>query len=130
MGSLTVTENVTGVVLSMSPPSDVTARLSVADGGGLVDLKGVRIALSNDVLYRSEAQSDATGKLSFARPIPSGRYSIDVNTHSLPQGCYVQEVKLGHQEAGTEEFEILTSAQVEIVLSHQGRDDHRLRIGS
>jgi len=120
-GSVTVTGNVSGVVLTMSPPPEVTGRISLAESGSQVNLQGVRVLLLRvpsflDVL--PQARSDATGKLIFNKPVPPGHYSIDVEARSIPDGCFVQEVKLGGQEVSAGDFEILTSTRLEIVLSN------------
>ena len=62
--------------------------------------------------------TDATGKLVFAKPILPGHYAIDVNVRYIPNGCYVQKVKLGGQEVSADDFEILTSSPLEIVFSN------------
>ena len=41
-----------------------------------------------------------------------------MNVRSIPDGCYVQEVKLGGQEVSADDFEVLTSSPLEIVLSN------------
>jgi hypothetical protein len=119
-GSVAVTGNVTDVVLTMSPPPDVTGRISLAESGSQVNLQGVRVTLSRLPVYNSvpDVRSDATGKLVFAKPISPGHYAIDVNARSIPDNCFVQKVKLGGQEVSADDFEILTSTQPEIVLSN------------
>jgi hypothetical protein len=120
-GSVTVTGNVSGVVLTMSPPPEVTGRISLAESGSQVNLKGV-IVILNDIpgflSVQPIASSDATGKLVFNKPVPPGHYSIDVVARSIPDGCFVQEVKLGGQEVSAGDFEILASTRLDVVLSN------------
>ena len=116
-GALTVTEDVTGVVLAMAPPPDIAGRISVAEGGTQTDLRGVSVVLLRHPSYRGNVplnSSDATGKFSFPRIAP-GHYEIVVD--HLPNGCFVQEVKLGGQDVSADDVEILTSAQLELILS-------------
>jgi len=54
----------------------------------------------------------------FSGPFPPpGHYSIATNPRSLPDGCYLQKVTLGGQEVSADDFEIVTSTQLELVLS-------------
>jgi hypothetical protein len=120
-GSVTVTGNVSDVVLTMSPPPEVTGRIGLAESGSQVNLKGVIVILNRipDFLnVQPIAWSDATGKLVFNKPAAPGHYSIDVEAHSIPDGCFVQEVKLGGQEVSAGDFEIFASTRLEIVLSN------------
>jgi hypothetical protein len=119
-GSVTVTADVNGVVLAMSPPPEVSARISLAESGRQVSLQRVRVAL-RDIGFRfseQEARSDATGNLVFGKAIPPGHFSLSVDSRSIPDGCFVQNVKLGGQEVSIDDFEILASSQFEIVLSN------------
>lgn len=121
MGNVTVTENVNDVVLTMNPPPDVTGRISLAEDGGQVKLQDVRVTLiplPAGPTSVADVRSDASGNLVFAKPAAPGHYAIDVNVRSIPDGCFVQKVKLGAQEVSLDDFEILTSAQLEIVLSN------------
>jgi hypothetical protein len=119
-GSVIVAGNVTGVVLAMSPPPDITGRISLAESARSVKLRGVRANLRRlrDTNGVPDVRSDAAGKLAFGKPGPPGHYRLEVETSSLPDGCYVQKVKLGGQEVSTDDFEIQTSAQLDVVLSH------------
>lgn len=119
-GSVTVAGNVTGVVVAMSPAPDITGRISLAESGSQVKLRGVRANLRRlgDRLGVPDVRSDAAGKLAFGKPGPPDHYRLEVDTRSLPDGCYVQKVKLGGQEVSADDFEIQTSAQLDIVLSH------------
>jgi Carboxypeptidase regulatory-like domain len=49
--------------------------------------------------------------------VSPGHYSI-VNVRSIPDGCFVQEVKLGGKEISWDDFEISVSSQLEIILSN------------
>jgi protocatechuate 3,4-dioxygenase beta subunit len=116
--SLTVTGDVAGVVLAMSPAPTVTGRISLAERGGKVNLQGVRVALTRlSSSLVSEVWSDAAGKFVFPKPVSPGHYAI-VNLRSIPDGCFVREVKLDGQEISWDDFEISASTQMEIVLSN------------
>ena len=68
-------------------------------------------------IEQAEVQSDAAGRIVFPEPIPPpGHFAIDVR--SLPKGCFVQKVMLGGREVSVDDFEILTSAPLDIVLSN------------
>ena len=117
-GVLTVTGDIAGVVLAMNPAPDVTGRIGVAESGAKVNLQGLRIAvtrLSSSSI--SEVQSDAAGKFVFPRPVSPGHYAI-VNIRSIPDGCFVREVKFGGKEISRDDFEISASSQLEIILSN------------
>ncbi len=116
-GRLTVTGDVAGVVLAMNPAPEIRGRISLAESGGQVRLQGVRVTL-DDLPYHAsvqEVRSDATGKLVFGKPFRPGHYTM--NVRSIPDGCFVRDVKLGGQEVSPDDFEILASAQMEVVLS-------------
>ncbi len=116
-GSLTVAGNVSGVVLAMSRAPEITGRISLAEEGSQVNLRGVTITL-NDLLFHASVQElrpEPTGKIVFPKPIRPGHYALTIR--SMPDGCFVQKVKLGGQEVSADDFEILNSAQLDIVLS-------------
>ena len=118
-GSVIVTGDVTGVILTMSPPANVTGRISIAESDSRVNLQGVTVTLrrQGDVNVPS-VRSDATGKFAFDRPIRPGHFAINVNARSIPDNCFVQKVKLGGQEVSADDFEIPAAAHLEIVLSN------------
>jgi len=118
--SLTVAENLTGLVLTMRPPPEVTGRIRLAESGSQVELKGVRVTLRRRPIFFNdpEALSDVMGQLAFGKPIMPGHFAIDVNARSLPDGCFIQKATLGEQEVSVDDVEILNSAPLEIVLSN------------
>jgi hypothetical protein len=119
-GSVNVAGNVTDLLITMSPPPDVPGHISVAESGSQVTVKGVRVFLRRIPTWFSshEVQSDATGKFVFPEPmLPPGHFAVDVNPRSLPEGCFVQKATLGGREVSLDDFEILSSAPLEIVLS-------------
>jgi len=120
-GSLNITGDVDGVVVAMNPPPEITGRISLAESGSRVGLHGVRVILHAP--YQSgdqEVRSDDSGKFVFAKPfIPFFRYTLNVEPRSIPAGCFVQEVKLGGQEISSDDFEILASSQLQIVISNK-----------
>jgi uncharacterized GH25 family protein len=63
--------------------------------------------------------ADAMGKLAFPQPTPPGHYAIALDARSIPDGCYVKDVKLGGQEVSADGFEIRSSAEIEIILSNK-----------
>ncbi|MGD0000881.1 MAG: carboxypeptidase-like regulatory domain-containing protein [Bryobacteraceae bacterium] len=119
-GSVTVAGNVTGVVLAMSPTPDITGRISLAEIGSQVKLQGVRATLHilGSMPGTPPVRADATGKLAFGKPGPPDHYRLELDMSSLPDGCYLRTVRLGGQEVSAADFEIQTSAQLDIVLSH------------
>jgi Carboxypeptidase regulatory-like domain len=64
-----------------------------------------------------QRQTDATGKFEMPKPLRPGRYSIDVRPETIPDGCHLQAVVLGGHEIAPEDFEIIGSAPLEIVLA-------------
>lgn len=115
-GTLNVTGNLTGVELAMSPPPEITARITVAEGTGKVPLQGIRVELNRHLTVPTtpQGQSDAAGRFSFSQPIAPGRYAL--NVRSLPDNSFVQKVRFGGQEISPEDFEISASAPLEIIL--------------
>ena len=119
--SLTVSGNVTGLVVTMRPSPDITGLVSMAESAGKAKLQGVRILLRRPnswVFSPPQVQSDAAGRFIVPKPTPAGHYSISVDSRSLPDGCYVKSVKLGGQEISAEDFEIRSSAEIEVLLSN------------
>ena len=117
-GSLTVTGDITGVVVSMTPAAIVTGRITLAESSGQAKLQGVRVNLRDPVHGAQDARSDATGKLAFDKPVPPGHYSMKVVSRTIPDGCFIRDVKLGGQEISLDDFEVQGSAQLEFVLSN------------
>jgi hypothetical protein len=117
-GVLTVTGDVTGTVLAMKPAPDVTGRISLAESGAKVHLQDVRVALTRlSSSLVSEVRSDAAGRFVFPKPVSPGHYAI-VYVRSIPDGCFIREVKFGGKDISWEDFEILGSSQMEIILSN------------
>jgi hypothetical protein len=115
---LTVTGEVDGVVLAMNPAPHVTGRISMAESGAKVNLQGVRIAMTRlSSSQISEVRSDAAGKFVLPKPFPPGHYAI-VNVRSIPEGCFISEVKFGEKAISWDDFEISGSSQLEIILSN------------
>jgi uncharacterized protein (DUF2141 family) len=119
-GSVTVSENVSNVSVTMSPPPDVTGRITVVGDGRDVKLQGVQVLLTRIPAYLNplSVQSDAAGRFTVPKPLPPGHYSLRVAAHTIPDGCFVQTVKFAGQEVSPDDFEIRGSAQLDIVLSN------------
>lgn len=122
-GSLTVTGDVEGAVLVMSPAPDVAGRISLPEGTAPVSLQDVRVTLAGLSGFLAtgeiELRSNAAGKLgSFPNMVRRPGHFAIVNVRSIPDGYFVREVKLGGQEVSPDDFEIVSSAQLEIVLSN------------
>jgi hypothetical protein len=64
----------------------------------------------------SELRSDAAGRFVSSKPLAPGHYAV--NVRSIPDGFFVREMKLGGQGISTDDFEIASSGQLEIVLSN------------
>ena len=107
----------------MSPPPDVTGRISLAESGSRVNLQGVIATLSGLPVYSSVSDvrfdaTDATGKLVFAKPISPGPLCDRRERALHPRWLSRPKSEAGGQEVYADNFEILTSAPLEIVLSN------------
>ncbi len=119
-GPLTITGDVAGVVVAMAPAPMITGRIRLAESGGQVKLQGVRVTLSDLLpihMHVQEARSDAAGRLAFVKPIRPGHYSLNTDARTIPDGCFIREVKLGEQEISPDDFDLQGAGQVELVLS-------------
>ncbi len=115
---LTATGDVDGAVLAMNPAPRVTGQISVAEGGAKVSRQGMRVAMT--LLSSSqvtEVRSDSAGKFVLPKPFPPGHYAI-VNVRSIPDGCFISEVKFNDKAISWDDFEISGSSQLEIILSN------------
>src|ERR1035437_2184987 len=102
-----VTGDVTGVILTMSPPAYVTGRIGIAESDSRVNLQGVTVSLRREGDSNvPAARSDAAGKFVLEKPIRPGHFALNVNARSIPDNCFVQKVKLGGQEVSADDFEI------------------------
>jgi hypothetical protein len=120
-GSLTITGNVAGVVLAMAPAPTVSGRIKLAETGGQDKIQGVHVTLSDLLpihMQVQEARSDAAGRLAFVKPIQPGHYSLIVDARTIPDGCFIRDVKLGEQEISPDDFDIQGSGQIELILSN------------
>jgi protocatechuate 3,4-dioxygenase beta subunit len=115
--SVAVGGDVTGVVVTLAPPVRLSGRINMAKNGAQVKLQGLTVVL-NGIASNAQAisTSDPTGKLVFGNPIRHGHYSMTLD--SIPDGCFVQDVKLGEQEISLDDFELQGSAQMDILLSN------------
>jgi uncharacterized protein (DUF2141 family) len=120
--SLTVPGDLEGVVLAMNPAPDISGRISVAEKGVQVNLQNIRIVLHLSGFTPAgpfELRSDATGNLgSFPDEVRRPGHFAIVDVRNLPDGYFVREVKLAGQDVSPDDFEIGSSAQLEIVLSN------------
>ena len=120
--TVTVAGDVTGIVLHMEPPPEITDRIRLAESGSRANLNGVRVSLERlriSGFSTPPAESDAMAKLVFPKPTPPGHYAVHIDLRSVPNGCYVKSVKLGGQEISANGIEIRSSAEIEIVLSNK-----------
>jgi uncharacterized GH25 family protein len=117
-GAVSVSDNVDSVILSMAPPPDISGGVTVA-GGDQAKLQGVTISLKRTPAWISQpvAYADAAGRFMIPKPLPPGIYSLEVVESKLPEGCFVQAVKLAGQQININAFEIRGSSELEIVLS-------------
>ncbi|HSA60737.1 MAG TPA: hypothetical protein VLE03_00735 [Nitrospiraceae bacterium] len=116
---VTVTGDVTGIVLPMSPAPVISARIRVAEGAVKLNLEGVKVVLtrlSSPVSEIFELRSDAAGRFGSSKPLRPGHYSVVLR--SVPEDCFVREIRLGEQEVTPNVFEIVAPGQLEIVLSN------------
>ncbi|HXS96779.1 MAG TPA: carboxypeptidase-like regulatory domain-containing protein [Candidatus Limnocylindrales bacterium] len=97
----------------MSPAPEVAGRFTVAESGGQVSLKGIGVGIQGPA--SAGAVSDSAGKFTFSRLYP-GSWSISA-INSLPDGCYVRELKFRDQEISWDRFDISASGPLEILLS-------------
>jgi hypothetical protein len=119
-GSVSVTEDTAGIVVTMSPAPEVKGRVSLVEADAHVKLQGLTVILDSipSDPQQQFGRSDGSGNFMFERPIRPGHYSLNVEPTSIPNGCYVREVKFGGQEIAPGDFEIGGSGQVEIILSN------------
>ena len=90
----------------------------MVESGAKVNLQGVRVAMT--LLSSSqvtEVRSDSAGKFVLPKPFPPGHYAI-VSARSIPQGCFISEVKFNDKAISWDDFEISGSSQLEIILSN------------
>jgi hypothetical protein len=114
---VTITGDVEGVVVSLSPAPELAGQVRVAEEAAEVKLQGVRLSfIQIGGMNVEEVRSDAAGKFALHRPLLPGHYSI-MDLRSIPDDCFVQAIKLGGKEISWEDFEILSSAPMEIILS-------------
>jgi uncharacterized protein (DUF2141 family) len=119
---VTVTGDVDGVVLAMNPAPNVTVRISLAESGAKVNLKDVRMTVSVLSSFIAtgefELRADEAGKFSsFPMPVRRPGHFAIVNVRSIPDGYFVREFNLNGQEISPDDFEIQSSADLEMVLS-------------
>jgi uncharacterized protein (DUF2141 family) len=114
-GALTVTGDMAGVVLAMTPTPEIRGRILLAEGGSQVSVQGLRVALYDTFTHAHEAWCDAAGRFVFGKPFMPGNYNMKVL--SVPDGFFIRETRLGGQEISPDDFEISASGQLEIVLS-------------
>ncbi len=114
---LAVTGNVTGLVLSIPPPFDLPGQVTLAESGARVKLADFTAYIQQmpGRYTRQEAQADATGKF-ILKGLSPGRYWIYFG--GIPDGCFVQSMRLGGQEVSPDDFLIQSVAPLEVVLSN------------
>lgn len=115
---ITVTGDLSGVVVAVSRAPVVSGRVTAAEEGAKPDTSRMRITLERPDHPRWEARVDASGKFTMPDQIPQGRYSVDVG--GVPAGFFVQSIRLGESEIPWDDFEMSTSAQLLVVLSRAG----------
>lgn len=118
--NLTVGGDVAGVVVAMAPPATLTGKISMAEDGSKVKLQGVSVTLNDPSFHVNvqTARSDASGRLTFSNSMRHGHYSMSVDAGTLPDGCFIRDVKIAGQESSLDDFEVQGATQMEIVLSN------------
>jgi hypothetical protein len=120
-GSISLTADLDGAVLTMRPAPDISSRIIIAEGVQ-ANLKDVRITLAgiSSLLWSGEFElrEESPGRLnSFPMMVRRpGHFSI-VNVRSLPDGYFIREVKPGGQDVSPDDFEIQGFAELDFVLS-------------
>lgn len=112
---LTVTGDITDVMLAAAPTPEMTGRILLPESGDQVRMQNLRVQLLDTFMHAHEAQCDAAGRFVFSSPFMPGNYTI--NVLSMPDGFFVRDIRLGTQEISSDGFEVLASGQLEIVLS-------------
>lgn len=119
--SLAVTGDVDGVVLMMTPAPEVTARISVAESDATVNLKDVRVTLAalSGPPGEYELRSDATGRLGlFPEMLRRPGHVAVADIRGIPNDCFIREIRFGDKEISLDDFEIVSSGELQIVLSN------------
>jgi len=116
--SLTVTSDVDGLVLTMSPPPVLTGQVVTAERDSQVSFEGLRLLVTHlDNHTGGQVQPGATGKFVFtADYFRPGRMALRIN--GIPNDCFLQSVRLGGREVDPDEFEVLTSTTLDVILSN------------
>jgi len=117
--TLTVSGNVSDVLLTPIPVINLTGRITLAEDGAQADLGRTIVNLrwigGSYLNGMPGGRSDADGKLSFPLPYTAGRYSVEIQ--NMPDNCFLQKVKVGGQEFPSNAVEITTPTPLEVVLS-------------
>lgn len=112
---LTVTGDVTDLVLAMAPTPEISGRILLTESGNQVSLQSLQVQLLDTFSHGHEAQCDAAGRFVFRAPFMPDDYRLRIL--SVPDGFFVRDVRLGGQAVSPDHFEISISGQLEIVLS-------------
>ncbi|MGC4054800.1 MAG: carboxypeptidase-like regulatory domain-containing protein [Paludibaculum sp.] len=117
-GTLSVAGDVEGVVVPMSLAPAVTGRILLAEPVAKVKLEGIRVLIVDaDSSDGNICRADEAGRFDLPSRFHPGRYALVV-LGPLPPGHYPRAVKLGGEEVSPEGFDIVASAQLDIVLSN------------
>ena len=121
--AVTVAGDLDGVVLPMRPAPEISAHITIAEGGP-VNLKDVqmKLAATSSSMATGEfaLHADAAGRFgAFPNLVRRPGHFTVVRLESLPDGYFVRELKLGGQEISPNDFEIQSSTQLEVVLSNK-----------
>ena len=116
---LTVTADTENLILPLTSPATLAAQLKLASSAPSVNLQGIAVKLNPLSIASANyaAISDSQGNLPFSMPIRSGRYALDINPTSLPDGYILSALTLADQPVSPNDFEITTSAPLKLVLS-------------
>jgi hypothetical protein len=116
--ALSLTGGISGIALALAPPPVITARLVAPQNAGQVKLQGVLIWIADPARHGVwERRSDTAGKFAIPNPLQPGVYGVSVDKPSLPEGLFVQKIVFGEHEIPEGEFEVSTSAALDIFLS-------------
>jgi hypothetical protein len=115
--NITATEDINGVLLTLGPAPVITGQVGIAERSHEINFQALDLRLARlDPSDSMPASADATGKFLFAGDfIRPGHYAVYL--YNTPADCFVQSVKLGGREIDPENFEILASASLDVILS-------------
>ncbi len=122
-GSVAISGDVAGLVVTLIPSPTVTGRVRMAEAESKLKMEGIRFTLIDraplgGMTSQQATRADVAGAFAFGKRVRPAHYLMSVDADTLPDGCFVREARMDGQEISLEDFDLENSTPIDVILSN------------